>query len=110
VGKFLDSYRQLKRINKQVRGRKKYLAQFPWYTADTEHEIIVSNSLDLNSDTTYKTEILEIGTGHSVGLMFELASKKIITEIKCPICGKAAKLNTHWQAFQCDDAIWEIMD
>lgn len=108
MGKFLDTYRQLRRLNKQVRGRKKYLEQFPWYYGE-ETEVIVTDAMNLKSDKRYKTTILDTGSGHSIGLKFALAGRQVIKEIKCPKCGKAARLNIHWQGFQCSDAMWEII-
>ena len=109
IGKFLDSYRQLRRANRKIRGRKKYLAAFPWFDVDTD-ELTVVNAKSLTSDKHYKVTNYVVGRGYDVGLAFELASKPIITEIECPKCGEIAPLNVHWQGFQCDrdNAIWEI--
>ena len=111
IGKFLDQYRQLKRQNRLIRGRQKYLEQFPWYDGNATH-INVVDALDYKTkdkDKSYEAEISEVGNGYSVGLMFGLASKSIIKEIKCPKCGSIAKLNVKWQGFKCDDAMWEMM-
>ena len=108
LGKFLDSYRQLKRANKKIKGRRFYVDAFPWYDGEAS-EITVTDAKDLHSDKKYVAEINEVGSGYSVGLMFELAGKQLIKEIKCPKCGKIAPLNVHWQGFQCDDAIWEML-
>ena len=72
----------------------------------------MTNAKVLTASEKYKTEIITIGKGHDVGLMFALAGKKIITEIKCPLCGKVAPLNIHWQGFMCkhDDIIWELCE
>ena len=104
----LQEYRILKRRNRDSYGRKKYLDAFPWYYGTATHVEVV-DAKDLHSDKKYRTEIIDVGTGHSVGLMFALAPKKIITEIKCPLCGKVAKFNIHWQGFRCDDAVWEVL-
>ena len=108
MGKFLDGYRQLKRANKKIKGRRVYVDAFPWYNGEAT-DVTVVDAKDLHSDKKYVAEINEVGSGYSVGLMFELAGKQIIKEIKCPKCGKIASLNVHWQGFQCDDAIWEML-
>ena len=104
----MQTYRQQIKSNKQAIKRKKYLDAFPWYYGEATHVEVV-DAKNLHSDKKYRTEIIDVGTGHSVGLMFALAPKKIITEIKCPLCGKVAKFNIHWQGFRCDDAVWEVL-
>lgn len=109
LGKFTDQYKQLKRANRNIKGRRFLLKQYPWYDGIATH-IRVVDAMDIKSkvkDKCYEAEISEVGRGHSVGLMFELASKPIITQIKCPKCGCIAPLNIHWQCFQCSDAMWE---
>jgi len=107
IGKFLDGYKQLARTTRRLKLRQKYIRDYPWYTGG--NNIIVVDALDMNSDQEYKAEIAEVGSGYSVGLMFELASRQIIKEIKCPKCGRIAKLNVHWQGFKCEDAVWELI-
>lgn len=103
----MDSYKQHGRATRNFKLRQKHVDGFPWYTDG--HHIVVVDALDLTSDQEYKAEIVETGSGYSVGLMFDLASRQIIKEIKCPKCGRIAKLNIHWQGFKCEDAVWELI-
>ena len=108
MGKFTDMFRQQQRATKQIKARRKYVNSFPWYDGAST-EVRVVDALDLTSDKEYVTEIVDTGTGYSKGLMFELAPRVLITQIKCPKCGGVADLNMHWQGFQCKEAIWEIL-
>lgn len=111
IGKITNQFRQLRRMNRRVLGRKKYLAGFPWYYGE-DKDIIVVDAKALDSDKKYKTEITHIGRGYDVGFAFELASKQIIIDIVCPKCDGTASLNVHWGAFECsyDNAMWEVVD
>jgi len=104
----MQGYRQQVKANKNMVKRRKYIKAFPWFEKSATHVEVV-DAKNLHSDKVYQTTIINTGTGHSVGLLFELAPKLIITEIKCPLCGKIAKFNIHWQGFRCDEAVWEVL-
>jgi len=111
MGKTLENYRRLKRIHRKTRGRRRYLRAFPWYDGSAHHVVVVDAN-NLQSNQKHIAEISQVGRGLNIGLMFELASKPIITEIICPVCKAVAPLNKHWQCFQCQgtdcNAFWEI--
>ena len=104
----MQEYKTLRRRNRACRQRQAYDKSFPWFYGE-ESIVMVTNAKDLKSDQKFKTEIVETGSGHSVGLLFEMAGKKLITKIKCPLCGKIANFNRHWQGFICDEAVWEVV-
>ena len=108
LGKFTDVFRQKRKQTRNIKLRSKYINSFPWYDGSST-QVRVVDALDLTSDAEFTTEIVGTGSGYSKGLMFELASRILITEIKCPKCGKIAELNIHWQGFKCEDAVWEIL-
>jgi len=107
MGKFTDSFRQTARASKKLRMRQQWIRAFPWYDGKAE-EITVTDSL--NPGKVYTAEILSVTTGYNVGLMFELAPRKLIKDILCPKCGETATLNIHWQGFKCIDAMWEVVE
>jgi len=108
MGKFTDTFRQQRRATKNIKLRRKYIDAFPWYDGSST-QVRVVDALDLSSDKQYTTEIINTGSGYSQGLMFDLAGRILITQIKCPKCAGIAEINMHWQGFKCEDAVWEIL-
>jgi hypothetical protein len=106
LGKFTDGFRQHARAVRRIKGRRRYINSFPWHDGSAT-EITVMDVM--NPGPKKVTNIINVEKGYSVGLLFELAGRMIITEIECPVCGNTAKLNVHWPAFRCqnDHMMWE---
>jgi len=109
LGKFTEMFRQQARSTRKMKLRQKYVDAFPWYDGSSE-KVRVVDALDLSSDKEYEAAIVNTGSGYSQGLMFELAGRVLITQIKCPKCEGIAQLNVHWQGFKCEDAVWEVLE
>ena len=99
-----------KRNLRKFRGRKRMLEAMPWH----EGEEVIKVMDCLNPGERLTAKVTTVGRGYDKGLMFELASKPLITEIECPLCEAPCELNIHWSSFFCngkhaDDQrkIWE---